>query len=248
VRRNERGDGAIVRRCAVGTAVGAVLLVTGGVVPAHAAFKAPACMVLKLKAWGNLRRCQRTEDANAIQGKSADLATCQTKFQDTLALIAERATSAGIACRFHDNGDNTVTDLDTGLMWLKLADLDGVPQANLLDADNVWDWVTSLKMAVGINGQSSDGRTLFPVPGVPSYGNWRLPTIVELATIRDPDAPDCQIGGACIDPIFGPTAAGIYWTTTTPFPWVVSFQNVSPFIFLQGSGSLEHIRTVRSAL
>jgi hypothetical protein len=70
----------------------------------------------------------RTQDANAIQGKSADLATCQTSFQGTLAMIADRATAAGIACRFHDNGDNTVTDLDTGLMWLKLVGLDGVPR------------------------------------------------------------------------------------------------------------------------
>ena len=64
---------AIVRRCAVGTAVGAVLLVTGGVVPAHADLTGPACMALKLKAWGDLRKCQRAEDANAVKGRSARL-------------------------------------------------------------------------------------------------------------------------------------------------------------------------------
>ena len=242
--------GAIVRRCAVGTAVGAVLLVTGGVVPAHAAFKAPTCMMLKLKAWGNLRQCQRAEDANAIQGNPADLARCHTKFHDTLAMIADRATAEGTACRFHDNGDNTVTDLDTGLMWLKLVGLDGVPQANLLDADNKWDWGTALQMAAGINGQSTDAKTLLPVPGVPPYGDWRVPTIVELKTIRGPDdAPDCQIGGACINPIFGPTAAGLYWSTTTGsgLTWVMSFLEGLGMV-MNSPGAPEHIRAVRSAL
>jgi hypothetical protein len=209
-------------------------------------------MALKLKAWGDLRKCQRAEDAKAVEGRSADLAKCQTRFKDTLAMIADRATAAGIACRFHDNGDNTVTDFDTGRMWLKLVGLDGVANgANLLDADNVSDWGTALQMAGGINGQSTDGTTLLPVPGAPPYGDWRLPTIVELGTILDTNAPDCRSGGACIDPIFGPTVAGGYWAATTfaAPAWVVSFgESGFGFMFRSNPAFVGyHMRAVRSA-
>jgi hypothetical protein len=210
-------------------------------------------MALKLKAWGELRKCQRAEDANAVKGRSADLAQCQTRFQHTLAMIADKATAAGIVCRFHDNGDNTVTDFDTGLMWLKLVGLDGVANgANLLDADNVSDWRTALQLAGAINGQSTDGTTLLPVPGAPPYGDWRLPTIVELVTILDTDAPDCRRLGACIDPIFGPTVADGYWAaTTTGVPaWVVAFGEIGfGFTFASNPAFAGyHMRPVRSAL
>ena len=91
----------------------AVLLM--GATGAHAAFTSEECVAKKLKEWGNVRRCQAIENGRALQGKSADLAKCQTKFDERLAKLDEKATKAMIACRYGDNGDGTVTDYDTGL-------------------------------------------------------------------------------------------------------------------------------------
>src|SRR5262249_49071063 len=45
--------------------------------------------------------------------------------------------------------------------------------------------------------------------------DWRLPSISELQTIKDPSAPGCEVDGACIDPVFGPTRAFYYWSATS---------------------------------
>ena len=59
---------------------------------------------------------------------------------------------------------------------------------------------------------------------------------------------DC-VGGACINPIFGPTAAGLYWSTTTGsgLTWVMSFLEGLGMV-MNSPGAPEHIRAVRSAL
>ena len=48
-----------------------------------------------------------------------DLGKCQTQFEEKRAKIDAQAAKAAIACRYGDNGDQTVTDYDTGLMWEK---------------------------------------------------------------------------------------------------------------------------------
>lgn len=49
--------------------------------------------------------------------------------------------------------------------------------------------------------------------GFAGHCDWRLPTIVELQTIQVPGYP-CGTTH-CIDPMFGPTTAGGYWSSTT---------------------------------
>jgi len=55
-----------------------------------------------------------------------------------------------------------------------------------------------------------------------------------LASIIDPNASGCGgFGGACIDPIFGPTQRDIYWSSSTADSsdsgnaWVVYFGDTS---------------------
>jgi len=51
--------------------------------------------------------------------------------------------------------------------------------------------------------------------GFSGHCDWRLPTIMELGTILDTTQGVCGGGsGACIDPIFGPTQMGEYWSAT----------------------------------
>jgi len=59
--------------------VAATMVLAASAVPARA-ITSEACFAQRLKAWGNLRKCRRLEEAKAIQGRSADPAKCQATF------------------------------------------------------------------------------------------------------------------------------------------------------------------------
>jgi hypothetical protein len=91
--------------------------------------------------------------------------------------------------------------------------------------------------------------------GFAGHCDWRLPTFDELQTIIDTSQGTCGGGsGACIDPTFGPTAAG-YWSSMTvgPLPvatdrryaWFVNFDISFPFNLKTTS---LYVRAVRSVL
>lgn len=127
------------------------------------------------------------------------------------------------APRFVDNGDGTVTDTLTRLIWEKKQNLDStVNLADPHDADNSYSWSTGAPykptgtaytdFLYALNGGTS-------LDGVATTGcftghcDWRLPTIEELQTILLAPYP-CGTS-PCIDPIFGPTQADFYWSATT---------------------------------
>ena len=171
-----------------------------GASAAEAGFTSGQCLTQKARAWATLRQC------------GVDAARCQAKFVETLAKIDSKATQAEIACRYADNGDGTVTDYDTGLQWERKS---GVPAGlcalgHLHCVNVLYDWSDAQAFA---GGESDDGSTLSPC--FAGHCDWRLPTIAELQGILDVNAPGCGGGSPCIDPIFGPTRAGIYWSSTT---------------------------------
>jgi hypothetical protein len=125
-------------------------------------------------------------------------AACQARFANALDAIRADATVAAIPCRYRDNGDNTVTDFDTGLMWAKQNALDGFTNLlDVLDADNTFTLDDAAAAAATLTGTSTstDGTTLTPVPGIGAHTDWRLPTTVELLTIVDTTTVACQVGG-----------------------------------------------------
>jgi hypothetical protein len=248
-------------------AIAAPLL--GGFASAHAALTTPACLAKKLTAWGNLRKCQASQNGKALQGKSADLAKCQTTFDATLAKVSVQSTKAAIACRYGVNGDGTATDYDTGLQWEQKDSLDGTQNpADPHDADNAYLWsggstpdepdgtVFTGFLASLNDCPSSDGTTL--TGGFAGHCDWRLPSIVESAGIVDLSAPGCSTQtGPCIDQtVFGPTLADIYWSATQDIPgdpfnvWIVSFLDRFSEGQLDFSGkvSIGYARGVRSGL
>jgi len=107
---------------------------------------------------------------------------------------------------FKDNGDGTVTDNNTGLMWMKAtADTNG---DNVIDSDDMLNW--------------QDAKNYCENLILGGHSDWRLPNIVELKTIIDYGRSD-----PAIDPVFS-CVSSYYWSATTDagftgLAWVVYF-------------------------
>jgi hypothetical protein len=96
--------------------------------------------------------------------------------------------------QFAGNGDGTITDLATGLMWEKTDD--GVKR----------NWEEALAYAENLI--------------LAGHDDWRLPNAKQLQSIVDytraPDARNTARRGPAIDPVFGITETESYfWTSTT---------------------------------
>ena len=96
--------------------------------------------------------------------------------------------------RFVDNDDGAVTDLSSGLMWMKS------------DSGVAMDWEDALAFAESLE--------------YAGYDDWRLPDAKQLQSIVDytraPDAKDPSRKGPAIDPVFDITEdESWFWTGTT---------------------------------
>ena len=99
--------------------------------------------------------------------------------------------------RLTDNGDGTVTDNLTGLIWLK---------NRFCGIFFPTTWLTALTLASGL----ADGSCSLTDGSLP--GDWRLPNIRELQSIVDfgNGAPALPTGHP-----FDPSTGGFYWSSTT---------------------------------
>jgi len=131
-------------------------------------------------------------------------------------------------------------------MWAKQNALDGLTDPlDVLDADNTFSEDGAAAAAASLTGTGND---VTPVPGIGAHTDWRLPTIVELLSIVDTTTVACQVGGPCIDPIFGLTVPAFYWSSTLDDDstgWTVSFRDGN--MGVGSPGFALHARPVRSA-
>jgi hypothetical protein len=104
--------------------------------------------------------------------------------------------------QFIDNGDGTVTDQATGLMWMQQDSGAGMTWQDALA------WAEAAQTA--------------------GHGDWRLPNAKELQSILDYTRSPATHGAAAIDPVFACTAIvdegggadfPFYWTGTTHANW-----------------------------
>jgi hypothetical protein len=163
--------------------------------------------------------------------------------------------------RFVDNGDGTVTDHQTGLIWeQKVA---GSSCQHCVNDTYTWssagtasDGTAFTSFLNTLNGGATGvGNCVSPnssamTGGFNGHCDWRLPSIQELKTIGDTGAAGCGSGSPCIDPIFGPTQANFYFSSTTPssFPsnaWGVDFSDVAFGPFGNSKTSSHFVRAVR---
>jgi hypothetical protein len=102
---------------------------------------------------------------------------------------------------FHDNGDGTITDRATGLMWTKS------------DSHTGMNWEAALAWVQARNAEKYCG-----------HDDWRLPNARELQSIVDysraPQATDPARRGPAIDPVFEISKLPdgeypFFWTSTT---------------------------------
>jgi len=158
-------------------------------------------------------------------------------------------TSGCYAVRFTDNGDGTITDASTGLMWEKKGGLDGVPVActsavvcpDPHDADNQYTY--SFDNPLGPPGTAYTVllAQLNSGGGFAGHTDWRLPTREELETIADyADASspvvdavfDTGCTGACTPTACSCTAPSGHWTddlvaSVSGNAWLVDFSDGS---------------------
>jgi hypothetical protein len=122
--------------------------------------------------------------------------------------------------RFTDNGDGTITDNLTGLIWLQDAHCDTGPRS----WDQAFANVAELNSSQTMGGETCDYYTA-------EFTDWRLPNINELASLIDYGVSS---GSVLPSPNFMNFVAAPYWSSTTVAitnnqdkAWIVWFDNGS---------------------
>ena len=121
-----------------------------------------------------------------------------------------------LGAQFVDNGDGTLTDTATGLMWEKkdtlggLHDVDNTYSLDLVcdDPPNTclpWNGTAFTAFLDALNDVAGGGANCFA-----GHCDWRLANPAELATLLLPSCPP----GPCVAPVIGATAAGPYWSSS----------------------------------
>ena len=134
------------------------------------------------------------------------------------------------ASRFHDNGDATVTDQSTGLMWARCPEgLSGSACADGTVANFTWE-------AALIRARDSS---------LAGYTDWRLPNIKELSSIVEERCSNPHINLA----VFPNTPASFFWSASPEAnssyeAWSVRFYNGYASNGYRYAGY--HVRLVRS--
>jgi hypothetical protein len=188
-------------------------------------------------------------DFPATGQTTAYTANKNDNFAPLVAVPDDGTVQAGATLSYTDNGDGTITDDNTGLMWEKKGDNGG-----LHDKDNgyywsysgtqetIWDWLDDVNV---------EGGT-----GFAGYNDWRIPNAKELQSLVNYQNPppmisapfhsNCVAGatvltGSC-------TVVGSYWSSTTwarstGMAWGVSFYE--GLLYPYDKASAPRVRAVR---
>jgi hypothetical protein len=136
--------------------------------------------------------------------------------------------------RYTDNGDSTVTDSQTGLMWKQCSEGQGTTTTACdTGSTATYTWQGALQQAQTINGT-----------GFAGYADWRLPNRNELASLieRSCYSPSINIT------VFPNTAASDYWSASpdasySNSAWLVHF--FSGHVRYYGKVNASNVRLVR---
>ena len=143
----------------------------------------------------------KTGQTSCFDPGSVEHVDCPGNGQD-----GELQVGVSVDPRFTDNGDGTVTDNLTGLIWLQNASCGGVPLGGSWWNQLLWSWGLALNEANNLaNGscELADGS---------APGDWRLPNLKELQSLidyghEDPALPE--------DHPFIEVLSACYWSSTS---------------------------------
>ncbi len=222
-----------------------------------------SCDYARVKEWTKYVSCVDSVVAKTAKGASFDefaaLARCRHAYFQKWTTFQSKASLAGSTCigaRFTDNGDGTVSDNLTLLVWEKKT-----TDATVHDQGNLYMWSTGSNNEDGTAFTTflADALTSLNVAGFAGANGWRLPTLPELHCIvldfpcsGAGDGATCQCGSSpCIDATLGPTESDAYWSATgylsdPSFAWIVGFDAASAGINSKTFG--DSVRAVRGGL
>jgi hypothetical protein len=158
----------------------------------------------------------------------------------------------GASRSYTDNGDGTITDNTTGLMWAKKSD-DG----SIHDKDNTYTWgMTSSPYTMNGTMVTTYLAALNSGGGFAGYTDWRIPNVNELQSLVNYQNFNPSVSSAfntgcvasCTVTSCSCTQSDFYWssTTLTAIPlgaWIVFF-NFGYVLYGSKSGSY-YVRAVR---
>ncbi|OGL68152.1 hypothetical protein A3D60_04075 [Candidatus Uhrbacteria bacterium RIFCSPHIGHO2_02_FULL_47_29] len=166
-----------------------------------------------------------------------------------VAVPDDGAVRAGAPLDYVDNGDGTITDLNTGLMWEKKAISIGLHNRDKTyvwsgngSEETIWDWLDDV---------NAEGGT-----GFAGHNDWRVPNVKELQSIVNYGS-----AGPAVSSIFNTacapsctvltcscTQSGRYWSSTTygVLAWSVDFAN--GFVPFASKTIITYVRAVRGGL
>jgi hypothetical protein len=102
--------------------------------------------------------------------------------------------------RFEDNGDGTVTDRRSNLMWMRCALGQNWDKGTCVGLPAELTWTAAIEAAQTINKRGSW-----------FFGDWRLPQIPELAGIAERQCKNPRINLT----VFPATPSAAFWTSTS---------------------------------
>jgi hypothetical protein len=153
---------------------------------------------------------------------------------------AEQACNGAVSslpsARFQDNGDGTVTDVESKLMWMRCSSGQQWQGKRCVGAADSYGWADAQQHAVKV---SRDGAAFF--------NDWRVPALRELATITDRGCNNPRTNMS----VFPSTPAAPFWSST-PRPGETGGERVLALNFGAGGVMLArkderfHVRLVRT--
>ena len=154
---------------------------------------------------------------------------------------------AGATLAYLDNGDGTITDVNTGLMWEKIDDNDVDP---LHDKDTLYTWDAAFAVKIA---------TLNEGGGFAGYTDWRLPNRREMESLLNLQNVNQSVStvfntgcvATCTVTSCSCTKAGFYWSSSSLAPfrgaaWLVHFNQGIVDSFSKALSY--HVRAVRGGL
>jgi hypothetical protein len=179
--------------------------------------------------------CDSTVGPEMLPSGVIDLA--RTGQQRTFSPADDGALRAGVpwpADRFSDNGNGTITDTLTGLVWLQ--------DANCLGAGRPGPRKGAVKLKAAISFIAGINAGRYDACGG-GQSDWRLPNVAEMESLLNADAPNP--GAWLADGPFT-NVAGSYWTSTSSTgksAWSVRMDD--GFVGLSSAGTAARVWPVR---